>query len=166
MSFKKVIIFAAICLAAGFILRIHIQDKGRESNDQTSCEPWERLSYSMPAGILIFADVGSIPWEIQDRTTLGWFYEHFNNLEISYEEEQSREAQADFSKETALYVLIDGEDGNGLSLMVNAENKLLVSENTTISSENIGSPPAGIYLIESEFDFNALWDISRKQQLS
>ena len=50
-------------------------------------------------------------------------------------------------------MLIDGEDGNGLSLMVNAENKLLVSENTTISSENIGSPPAGIYLIESEFDF-------------
>ena len=62
-------------------------------------------------------------------------------------------------------MLIDGEDGNGLSLMVNAENKLLVSENTTISSENIGSPPAGIYLIESEFDFNAFWDISRKQRV-
>lgn len=165
MSFKKAIIFAAVCLAAGFILRIHIQDKDRESNDQTSREPWETLSYSMPAGILIFADIDSIPWEIQDRTTLGWFYEHFNNLEISYEAEQSREAQADFSKETTLYVLIDGEDGNGLSLMVNAENKLLVSENTTISSENIGSPPAGIYLIESEFDFNAFWDISRKQRV-
>ena len=165
MSLKKIIIFAAVFLAAGFILRIHIQDKGRESNDQTSREPWETLSYPMPAGILIFADIDSIPWEIQDRTTLGWFYEHFNNLKISYEAEQSREAQADFSKETALYVLIDGEDGNGLSLMVNAENKLLVSENTTISSENIGSPPEGIYLIESEFDFNAFWDINRKQRV-
>lgn len=166
MSLKKVIIFAAVCLAAGFIFRIHIQDKDRESNDQTFREPWKTLSYSMPVEMSVFADIDSIPWEIKDQLTLNWFYEHFNNLEISYEAEQSREAQADFSKETVLYVLIDGEDGNGLSLMVNAENKLLVSENTTISSENIKSPPAGIYLIESEFDFNAFWDISRKQQIS
>ena len=166
MSLKKVIIFAAVCLAAGFISGIHVRDKDRDPTVQTPREPWETLSYSMPAGILVFAATDSIPWEIQDQPTLNWFYEHFNNLEISYEEELSRETQTDFSKETALYVLIDCKDGNGFSFMVNAENKLLISENTTISSENIKSPPAGIYLIESEFDFDAFWDISRTQRVS
>ena len=52
MGFKKVIIFAAVCLAAGFILGIHVQDKDRKSDDETPREPWETLPYSMPAGIL------------------------------------------------------------------------------------------------------------------
>ena len=162
---KKVIIFAAVCLAAGFILRIHIQDKDRESNDQTFRELWETLSYSTPVEMSVFADIDSIPWEIKDQPTLNWFYENFNNLEILYEEGSSRDGRAAFSDERSLYVLIACEDGNGFSLMVNPEGKLLISENTTISSENIETPPAGIYSIESEFDFEAFWDISRKQRV-
>lgn len=50
--------------------------------------------------------------------------------------------------------------------MENPGGKLLISENTTVSPENIGTPPADIYLIEPEFDFEAFWDISRKQRVS
>lgn len=120
----------------------------------------------MPVEMSVFADIDSIPWEIKDQPTLNWFYENFNNLEISYEEGASRDGRAAFSDERSLYVLIACEDGNGFSLMVNPEGKLLISENTTISSESIETPPAGIYSIESEFDFEAFWDISRKQRIS
>ena len=86
VSLKEVIIFAAVCLAVGPILRIQAQDKDQEPKDQTSREPWETLSYSTTVDLSCFADIDSIPWEIKDQPTLNWIYENFNNLEISYEE--------------------------------------------------------------------------------
>lgn len=149
-----------------FTLTRYIGEESVISYVQTHHDPWKTLPYSMPVEMSVFADIDSIPWEIKDQPTLNWFYENFNNLEILYEEGASRDGRAAFSDERSLYVLIACEDGNGFSLMVNSEGKLLISENTTISSESIGTPPAGIYSIESEFDFNAFWDISRKQRVS
>lgn len=127
--------------------------------------PWETLSYSEPSGILIFSSIDSIPWEITDEKTLNWFYENFNNLEIAYKEEPTPDESDAFLDEKALYVLIECKDV-GFSLMVNTDEKLLlVSENTTISSENIQSPPAGIYSVQSDFDFDNFWNVYRKQQV-
>ena len=127
--------------------------------------PWETLSYSEPSGILIFSSTDSIPWEITDEKTLNWFYENFDNLEISYKEEPTSDENDAFRNDKALYVLIECKDA-GLSLMVNTDKKLLlVSENTTMSSENIKSPPAGIYSVQSEFDFDSFWNAYRKQRV-
>ena len=120
---------------------------------------------SEPSGILIFSSTDSIPWEITDEKTLNWFYENFNNLEISYKEEPTSDENDVFRNDKALYVLIECKDA-GLSLMVNTDKKLLlVSENTTMSSENIKSPPAGIYSVQSEFDFDSFWNAYRKQRV-
>ena len=117
--------------------------------------PWETL----------FSSTDSIPWEITDEKTLNWFYENFNNLEISYKEEPTSDENDAFRNDKALYVLIECKDA-GLSLMVNTDKKLLlVSENTTMSSENIKSPPAGIYSVQSEFDFDSFWNAYRKQRV-
>ena len=120
--------------------------------------------------ILIFLPIWTVELicsirEITDEKTLNWFYENFNNLEISYKEEPTSDENDAFRNDKALYVLIECKDA-GLSLMVNTDKKLLlVSENTTMSSENIKSPPAGIYSVQSEFDFDSFWNAYRKQRV-
>ncbi len=120
---------------------------------------WSSFSYSDPVLMAVWADIDSTTWVIDDPGTLAWFSENFNNFEISYKPVRSP------TRGTSLTIWIACENGDGYALDVNEHNELTIPEGSRVNGETLKTiPPTGVYAIDSAFDFEELWEISRARE--